>query len=192
MLLKLNAFNIDCKFQKNFYTAVHDVYECILMNELNITSSNNTKINSMTGEHLTINSVVDCFYANDKKIKFFPKGLEKIFNNIRAILIYFGRLVAIHQSDLKPFPKLKIVSFWGNDIEVLEADLFNYNPELELISFRDNKIIQVHPSAFSNLNKLSYLRIENNTCISMEASDNSTAVRQIIDEMKENCYNSDF
>lgn len=39
--------------------------------------------------------------------------------------INYGPLKEIHQSDLKPFPELRCIELYHNEIEILEEGLFS-------------------------------------------------------------------
>jgi len=163
----------------------------VLQNILNIKSKESAVINSNNGSHLSgkNNTDVTGFYSSDgsRVIKYIPRNLENIFTNLKMILINYGRLKEIQQSDLRPFSKLVFLGLSENDIEYLEDGLFFYNPELAYIGFNSNKIIQIGTQVFCHLNKLVSLHLEKNICINMEADKNQTAVIEIISQTKVKC-----
>jgi len=73
------------------------------------------------------------FIAKYQTIQFFPKGLDKYFKNIKLIIIKSCQLKEIHQSDLKVFGDLVAFGLYDNEIEVIEAGLFDFNLNLEQI-----------------------------------------------------------
>ena len=140
---------------------------------------------------MTDDDVVD-FYSDNKNIQYFPQGLTKHFKNLNRIIINSNGLKDLTQSDLKYYPKLKTLVLDNNLIEVLHDDLFLYNPELSWISMEANFIIQIFPKAFEGLNMLHTLELNSNFCINRKVEDNSTAVKNFIDEVIVKCSNPEF
>ena len=103
------------------------------------------------------------------------------------IRIAEGRIKEIHQSDLKPFPKLEYLDLDDNDIEIIEEGLFAFNPELIMIIFSENKISQIHANVFDHFTKLTYLRLNKNQCIDMTTANEGTSIQEIIQEVKAKC-----
>ena len=91
------------------------------------------------------------YIAESKIIHYFPNGIEKTFKSIAFIRIHSCELKEIHQSDLKPFPKLTELHLAHNEIEILEQGFFDFNPDLEMTYFDNNKITQISPNIFTIL-----------------------------------------
>ena len=91
---------------------------------------------------------------DDQTVRYFPKGLEKIFPNLEGISIYNSKLKKISKSDLKPFPALRELCLHNNELETLDSDLFEFNPELRLIYLNSNKLKQIGANIFDSLTKL--------------------------------------
>jgi len=133
------------------------------------------------------------FRAYQKTIQFFPKGLEKIFNNLNVIDIESCGLKEIHQSDLKVFPNLLVFVLSGNEIEVIEEGLFDFNPNLELVGFEESKIIHIDPNVFDHLNNLSNFWFFGVPCVDLENIwDSKEEVEEALKVGKSNCSNSEF
>ena len=81
-------------------------------------------------------------------------SFEKFFENLELIFIDFAGMKEIHQTDLKPFPKLIYLSLEYNSIEVLESGVFDANPNLEILSFVTNDLVHIESNVFDNLPKL--------------------------------------
>lgn len=96
-------------------------------------------------------------------------------------------LLEIHQSDLMYLTRLEYLDLEGNEVEVIEDGLFDYNPSMRFISISYNKIIEVHPEVFDHLTKLMYLYLERNKCINMNARDSSSGVKDVIKQIKLKC-----
>jgi len=190
-----DSVNIECSYGPWTLNVMGPVYQCFLENTLNITSRESAVINSETGYHLKgmSNANVTCFFSDDYHvIEYFPRNLKNIFINLNMIYIHNGPLKEIHQNDLRPFPNLLQLGLSYNDIEYLEDGLFDYNPELAYISIESNKIIHIGSQVFENLNKLSWLYLQDNTCIDMVARNNRAAVRKVINKAKSSCQQSDL
>jgi len=91
-----------------------------------------------------------------------------------------SELKEITQNDLKVFPKLKHLWLIKNEIEVLEENLFKFNPNLIYININDNKVKEVYDSAFGGLNILKRLYLNNNICINDYEEDSYGVVRMIV------------
>ena len=116
-----------------------DVYNCQLKYNMIITSPENTFILSSTGTHLDQKSYDDVLTidAKNKNIQYFPKGLELIFKNLKAIDLQSCRLKQLDE-------------------------IFDYNPHLELMPFYRIKIFHIDSHMFDSLNELNYLILEKN------------------------------
>ena len=72
----------------------------------------------------------------------------------------------IIQNDLKVFPELLYLNLGNNDIQVLEQDLFKYNPKLYQVILTKNDIASIHPNILDDLTNLSKFDVTINSCIS--------------------------
>ena len=141
---------------------------------MNINSTESAAIIEISGQHIDDQTNVDVmgFWAENNKIQYFPRSLHEIFKNLELILITKSQLKAIHQQDLKHFPKLEFLCLDFNEIEVIENNLFAFNPNLIFISISFNNIHQIEPESFSHLKKLNYLWMISNSCINMYSENN--------------------
>ncbi|XP_070501454.1 uncharacterized protein [Chironomus tepperi] len=187
--------SIYCQFVSGSWSYLGTIYYCDVQNLVTITSLDAAQIDSVIGTHLAgyNNDNVEAFYVRSKgQIHFFPRGLNKIFKNLKGIQIYNTGLEEIHQSDLKHFPNLKHLNLYANNLEILEKDLFEFNPDLEYIYLSSNKISHIDSNVFDKLTKLKTLTLRSNPCIDMDASNNSTAVQNVIKTAKNQCTNSEY
>lgn len=173
---------------------VKNIYVCFVNNNPNITSKELAKVNSKTGQHIDGYNDDDkiYFHVENKTINYFPNGLEKLFSDLIGIIIISSHLKEIHQIDLKPYSKLIRLYLPGNDIEVLEDGLFDFNSELKYIALSSNKFIHIHPKVFDKLPNLISLYMDSNNCISKYAIKNAFAVQKIISEIKTNCLSPSY
>jgi len=167
---------------------------CELNNNPNIITEESAEIIRISGTHKSVetNNHVLGFSAQSKTIQFCPKGLEKIFKNIKVINIYNCQLKEILQSDLKVFLNLVYFYLFNNEIEVIEEGLFDFNPNLELIWLYESKIIHIDPNVFDHLTKLRYLYLSFVPCINQDVDDSKEKVQEVLKVIKSNCSNSEF
>lgn len=185
------AFELTCRYKTNTdWWAINDVYFCDLKFDLDIAKSNDV-VTTVSGNHLDgkSNSDVVGFRASNKKLLIFPAGLDKYFDaaKIEFIAIWSTGLKEIHQSDLAPFKKMRILSLWDNDFEVIERDLLEFNPHIEYIGLGKNRIKFVDGNVFGHLKKLHTLHIDGNACISRQVAGDRSGVLNLLDEIKEKC-----
>lgn len=76
---------------------------------------------------------------------------------------------------------------FGNQIEILEEGLFDFNQELELVYLNDNKISNIHPNVFDHLTKLATLWLSANKCTVLNSSYNISQTQQNIKQIKNTC-----
>lgn len=145
--------NLECDFlthSSGDYPPIGAVYTCKLRNTLNITSPEIT-IDSISTNHTSGKSHDDVQGIYDqpggKNIQYFPRGLDKFFKNIIFIDLNNGRIKEISQDDLKVFPLLEALDLFDNNIEAIEAGLFDFNPNLKVI-WLTNKILHIESNVF--------------------------------------------
>ncbi|KAG5667885.1 hypothetical protein PVAND_015851 [Polypedilum vanderplanki] len=137
------------------------VYTCEVQ-DFQIFNNSNLNITGADGPHLpefSDNTVggVSIFMAQN--LKTFPSGIDNVFKNLYLIRIESCKLKEIHQNDLKVFPKLEILYLRDNQLEFLEANLFEFNLKLQKIWVDHNPLKEIDPMIFSNLPSLESLRI---------------------------------
>ena len=146
MILPLSTFiesvELDCNYDNLIYPPFGSFYCCKIQNNLNITSRFLSTISLIKGTHNAgkSNDDVMSITADRKNIQYFPNGMKKVFKNIKAITILYSRLKKITQEDLMQFKELVILNLIGNDVEVLEEDIFTFNKNLSQIYLNDNKL----------------------------------------------------
>jgi len=170
------------------------IYYCEVTNDPNIITQESAQIGSITGEHQVSksNDNVNAFHVVEKTLNYFPKGLDLYFKRLQAILIWTCKLKQIRQSDLKPFTELFYIYLKSNQIQVIEAGLFNFNPKLEFFEFHESNIIHIDPNVFDNLSKLRYLLLKPVNCIQIDVSNSREKVQTAIQKIKQQCVNLDF
>jgi len=186
---------LDCSYDvRACYWVVCSKYDCVAQNDLNITSSNSTKVDSVTGTLRNGRTKEeDIFlYTVRKTVHYFPSGLEVFFPNIKGIVIWYCKLKEVHQSDLKPYSKLTYLSLPNNDIQVIEEDLFANHPNMEMVLLSGNKIFHINPTVFDRLFGLVSLYLNDNVCISKNTENNRNVVLEMISSIKSQCISSEY
>ncbi|XP_070505656.1 uncharacterized protein [Chironomus tepperi] len=103
----------------------------------------------------------------------------------------YGRIRELHQIDLKVFPKLVALDLYENDIQVIEAGTFDFNPNLKII-WLTSKILHIESGVFANLNVLIYLYLPSNPCIDKSARNSLEEVNNLALQAYAMCFNSEY
>ncbi|KAL7015208.1 hypothetical protein ACKWTF_016342 [Chironomus riparius] len=119
-------------------------------------------------------------------VYYIPFGIETKLGNLTSLSIKYSKLREVHQYNLEPFTELKTLSFEGNDIQVIEPDLFKSNLKLTEISLEHNQIQHVEPNVFNELKKLERIYFNFNPCV-MHTIYDRWLKSNITAEIYENC-----
>jgi Leucine rich repeat len=180
---------LQCEYETvNWNYPFESVYQCAVRSETTITEFLTEDV-QVTGTHAAgkTNDDVQSFKCDDCGMHYFPRGLHKIFKNLLLIHIDVADLKVINKQDLEQFDKLQELWLPGNEIEVLEQDLFIGNPNLEHVFLSSNQIKFIHSTAFENLKNLKTLQLKRNTCINQGVLYNSSEVPALIQTAKDQC-----
>lgn len=185
LLNYVESVTVDCDFMVD----IDYGYKCFVKSYI-MSYAGDRIINKVTGDHQKGKSNRDVLYFDSRHIVIylFPHGLTTIFDNLETIFLETAQINEIHSSDLRQFGA-KLKNFWmsNNQIESLEADLFQYNKNLQWISFYGNKLRQIDNGTFRGLEELNILRIDHgNPCVESYAQSRS-AVIALIDEAEYKC-----
>lgn len=167
----VQSITFNCRFSiQNHVPVLESVYTCEV---IEILPDKDNKDDSLTltnviGKHPDQKSLddVELLMIVDQNMISIPKNIETFFSNVKALDIERSNLMKISAKDLKPFPQLKVLGLYGNDLTSLEAGLFDFNSELVLIELSENKIEFIDDGLLENLDHLEYFYILNNPCIS--------------------------
>lgn len=108
---------------------------------------------------------VTVFVVRHQKVTKFPQELNTFFPNIKGVEIFNCSLKTIDQSDLKPLANLNELWLGNNDLEYLESDLFEFNPEIRILVFTKNKLKYIGDNILAPLPHLSKANFNKNKCI---------------------------
>ncbi|CAG9810515.1 unnamed protein product [Chironomus riparius] len=123
---------------------------------------------------------------------YFPRGLSKVFPNLKGIQLYKTGLKEVHQHDLIDFPNLLNLFLHGNQLEVLEKGLFDFNPLVQELYLSYNKISYIDFDAFAKLTKLSSLVLNGNLCINLSAVNTPSNVGNVVATAKAQCTSAEY
>ncbi|CAG9807189.1 unnamed protein product [Chironomus riparius] len=176
-----SAVEFNCKFK--------DDYTCEVISG-RIINKADSYVTGVQGDHKEgkSNKNVGVFDGRKVSIKYFPRNLNTYFPNIHQIFIE-RKLREITKEDLQDFPMLVYLYLSFNDIQIIEKDLFIYNPELRLVFLNENRIKYVDPNVFKNLPKLIYLGFEDNDCHSGIVEQGRSNVVGLIKKISDQCSN---
>ncbi|KAL7012586.1 hypothetical protein ACKWTF_014942 [Chironomus riparius] len=195
LLNSSSSIVLDCSFNSNTaYAVLGKVYQCNVQNSLSVNSRDDLVIESANGAHASLktNDDVISFQAYNKGAQFFPRGLDKVFKNLRSIYIYLSKIQEVKQIDLKSLPNLIYFDIRESEIRFFEDGTFDFNPNLEVIWLTGNKIFHFDANVFKNLNKISYLGLTSNVCMNTEVGGNLVEAKALIDSIKVKCFDNEF
>lgn len=186
--------NVDCEFKINQYDGLGSVYTCKAKNNLNILSKDVALIKSASGSHLNLKQDINVWFfeADNKKIEYFPKGLEKIFLNLKGIHIKNGRLKELQKSDFFGYAELVHLQLEYNDIQYLEDGVFDYVPNISIIWFNNVNIVHIGEHVFEDLKNLKFLAFIQSTCGSVKTKEYQQYSANTLRTLKNNCFKQDF
>lgn len=155
------AFDLKCNFNVVNWRLTSGV-ACIV-EEVVITSSYDI-ISSVNGRN-EAELEMRIFIVKNQKVNKFPQDLNKFFKKLEGIEIFNSSLKSLGQADLKPLENLKELWLGYNELETLEAGLFDFNTKLEIIVLNKNRLRFIAAYILTPLTKLSKANFNNNTCI---------------------------
>lgn len=153
---------INCDFKNaGGWHVLDEIYACEVSDITDITQPD-AIITAITGDHQDGKTNLDVlgFRVKNKKVLYFPKYLNKFFPNLIAISILSSNLKDIKQSDISPFPQLRYLNLFQNQLTRVGDNLFEINLELEVIGLHYNKIESVNPKVIQRLKKLKFFWLE--------------------------------
>lgn len=111
-------------------------------------------------------------------LHYIPNGIAKLFPGLLSLDISDSNLKVIKQANLKPFNKLQELALVHNDLETLDADLFDFNTELVFLNLAYNRIKFVGENVLTPLTKLQSALFNGNICVdASETKGNFTSLK---------------
>lgn len=187
---------IRCKqFSLDFWGFVNNILTCADNPSTLEVAKSDTKFKKIVhndGSEITNSAEVEGFYIDGaKKLKYMPHGVTCIFPNVKAIAIWNSGLSCVSKEDLKEFgTNLIHAGFWNSEIQMLDADLFDHNPNLKMIRFDGNPLKYIDSTFFVNLknSEIVEARFENANCINQDLKSNGVVNIQDFKWNDGNCH----
>lgn len=121
--------------------------------------TNDTKISSRD------ETIEALFFFQNKKVKFLPIEVDRKFPN----LVIYGAsecsLSSISNFNFENLSKLKLLSLFGNQIQIIRSDTFIDLKSLEKLYLNGNKLQFINGGTFATLNNLKFVDLSSNQCI---------------------------
>lgn len=142
------------------------------------------------GEHMALKSNSDVLQVSirEKRVKFIPRHLGAYFPNLESLDMLNSGVEDVSRADLIGLPKLKQLYLQGNEVKVLENDLFAANPMLVFISFHGNPINHIGHGVFDNLTELTNIHLHGNGNVCLNSyAESRAATLALITKIVINC-----
>lgn len=146
-------------------------------------------IRAFIGDHKEgkTNEDVEALYFNHTTVHHFPKGLDKIFPNLKAVQIVKCGLKAISRNDLVGLKKISGLFLNFNQLRLLQNDLFEGFENLKVIWLNDNKLEFVSSKCVAPIigNQLECVDFRNNKSINAVYDRNEKLLSEIHVDLQE-------
>jgi Leucine-rich repeat (LRR) protein len=132
---------IKCKFGGLIWSRTNVSYYGCEVKEASITEPG-TEIKGFDGEHQQgkTNFDVENLWFNNTSVEHFPRGLSKIFPNLKVLDIKNCGLKKISRNNLKGLEDLEVICIRSNNLRSLPSDLFKGMTNLKDIFLCGNKL----------------------------------------------------
>lgn len=187
-LQSASAINFKCEYVKSSWYVVGDIINCY-GKQVDIRVPQ-TEIESINDNDTSVDSSVKGFWIENEVTHYLPKNIEKFFPALTAFGVSKSGLKELTKFDLQPFPELKRIAFYGNQLEYLEADVFMYNKKISSISLTDNNLFIIGHDIFEPLKELYYAQVEIR-CQNTKCESGRSCFDNLTRDLKKNCP-SDF
>jgi hypothetical protein len=160
-----SAFNVQCSYSGDNAWLSKTVLSCQLEN-LEITERGEVIKTSFDSLNQVKGLVIQSQIVN-----FMPKFSILFAERLKLLQVDYCRLKVILKEDLRQFRHLTHLSLSVNDLEWLDGDLFDFNPELKMVSFwRNDKLMFIGAHLLDSLTKLKQAQFDPAGCISVDAN----------------------
>lgn len=154
----------------------------------------NTRVKAYIGVHLLgqTDDDVEAISFSHVLVRFFPRGLHKIFPNLKAVYMKGCGLKQISKKDLSGLENLLTLNIDSNQLKSLPRDLFDNMKKLQHVSFSGSQLARVdsrmlEPILWNDLSLVSFCGNANNYAIFDPSYPLSvSSVQQMISEIDAN------
>jgi hypothetical protein len=178
------SIRLQCHFHESSWS-----YKCSAKS-ISVTSKSDRDVKILAGHHIEgkASRKVLAFSAHSFEIFYFPQNLTQHFVNLKYISIQNSRLKEINSDDLEEFGD-NLVYLWlcGNEIEIIERNLFSHNKNLGFLNLNGNKIKFFEGGAIEKLAYPHSLYFNKNKCFSGSVNYNEKRVEELVQEIEEKC-----
>lgn len=190
LINSVNLIIINCEYKDLdygfglMYTCVDENFE---INEGNFESSILTGIAGRISPQKSLKDVKQIAIENSEVLRF-PSSLGSYFPNLESLVITNSKMKFVNKVAFTSLNELKFLKLSGNEISLIEPELFEDNYNLEEIYLNDNKIEKISTDILS-LGKLKLLQLENNLCVNFiyQQSDTIEERQEKKDDILKNC-----
>jgi hypothetical protein len=156
------TLKIDCDIKNVNFGDFKDINTCEIENE-DLEVNFNDLISEIQPTTLEFDKINGITFENGIFYRF-PNELGNIFKNLQFLKFRNVKLSEIYFEDLRNFPNLKYLDLQGNEIEILDENLFANNSHLEVINLSENEITHIDINIFDDLKNLKSLKLSDNKC----------------------------
>lgn len=151
-------------------------------------TTDNVLTTSVSQNHLDgkYDSDVSVIFATNQTLHYLPAGLNDFFPNIRGLTILHSQLRRLTTCDIASFENLQFVYAYGNNIQLMDGDLFSKNTNVSYVSFTKNPVSHIGSNLLAPLKELKEAYFGNCHCIDQLAW-NSAQITKITSDMKVFC-----
>lgn len=164
----VTSLNITCSYKKTNWKFIGEHYQCQTTDLKVITVGEHVEnvIGDYSADHS--NNDVKSISVDGQVCHHVPQ-FQNFFVNIEGLQVMSSSLKAITKDDLEPFPKLKVLNLYKNELSSVPADLFVHTPLVKWINFNNNQIRSIGAQIF-DLAELEEIRFDGNLCLANEGS----------------------
>ena len=181
-----NALIFNCNFQNVVWTRVGLQYTCTA----SIEGFPSPVVTNVTGNHQNArtNADVNAVSISNHNLEYgIPRNIEDFFPNLTVLSFSNVGIYRISSLDISPFPGLKVLILYRNQLDSLDAETFSANSEIEHISLSSNQLRNFGPNLFSSLPNLKNIRLQNNICIDESGDDSVDNMFEFTWRVSVNC-----
>jgi Leucine rich repeat len=154
-----------------------------------------TEITAFHGNHQEgrTNFDVEMVWFGDTTVEHFPRGMWRIFPNLKVVMIFNCGLRALRREDFEGLQDLEKVSFDNNNLRSLPSNLFEGMGKLKKVMFNNNKLAYMSSNLLVPIyrNQLTFVQFMNNTRIGAFYDPNTEgsveSVRELMRIIDRNC-----
>jgi Leucine-rich repeat (LRR) protein len=194
VLIIYAKMELKCEFKSVVYEGV-EYYTCVVK-KASITKAY-TKIKNTIGEHLPgkSNQDVESIEFQDTTVRYFPRGLHKIFPALKVLRIDFCGLKSISRDDLIGLEKLEALDLRSNDLEWLPSNLLVRMTNLKRIVFFDSKLERISSKLLEPIASSLLVNFNSNTKINSYFSPgfggSTKSLQELMKIIDKNCEKPD-